>query len=153
MNKVTFSTDNLDNEERRVIGYIRVSTDDQDLYKQRETIEYYCKRNDLVVTRFVKVEISSRRSIVSQRTKEALRVLKEKGIKLGKPFGTLQKSMLDQYKDKIREWCRFGFPYRRQAKVLNVSFSCLYHYVRSRNLFCSALLRNRKTKSKLKPSQ
>lgn len=94
--------------------------------------------------------VEHERSIISERTREALRILKDKGIRLGKPVGTLQRSILDKYKDRIKEWCRFGFPYRRQAKVLNVSYNCLYHYVRTRNIFCSALLRVKQSKPKLK---
>ena len=35
-------------------------------------------------------------------------VLKRKGIKLGKPKGRIQASILNDYKDRIREWCKFG---------------------------------------------
>ena len=31
----------------RIIGYIRVSTDKQDLQRQKELIEAYCKENNL----------------------------------------------------------------------------------------------------------
>jgi DNA invertase Pin-like site-specific DNA recombinase len=53
-------------EEKEVIGYVRVSTDDQDVYKQMETIEHYAKRIGLKVTRFIKTEVSALKSI-SQR--------------------------------------------------------------------------------------
>lgn len=42
------------------------------------------------------------RSVISMRTREALRILKEKGLKLGKPVVTIQYSKLDKHKDKIR---------------------------------------------------
>jgi DNA invertase Pin-like site-specific DNA recombinase len=90
-----------------------------------------------------KLLLEPERSVISQRTKEALRVLKERGIKLGKPRGTIQRSILDKHKDDIKKWCRLGFPYSRQAKVLNVSFTALYHYVRTRNIYCDPMLRTR----------
>jgi DNA invertase Pin-like site-specific DNA recombinase len=40
------------------------------------------------------------RELISQRTKEALRIRKDQGIKLGRPKGT-GKSKLDQFKDEI----------------------------------------------------
>jgi len=61
------------------------------------------------------------RNIISQRTKEALRVLKERGIRLGKPVGTRQHLIFDRHKDKIKEWCRNGFSYTSQAKALGLS--------------------------------
>ena len=64
-----------------------------------------------------------------------------RGIKLGKPRGTKQRSILDKHKDDIKKWCRLGFPYSRQARVLNVSFTALYHYVKTRNIYCDSMLR------------
>lgn len=53
--------------ERKVIGYIRVSTDEQDSLKQRETIEHYAKRNNIEITRFVRVEVSSTKSLEERK--------------------------------------------------------------------------------------
>lgn len=50
--------------ERKVIGYIRVSTD---VLKQRETIEHYAKRNNIEITRFVRVEVSSTKSLEERK--------------------------------------------------------------------------------------
>jgi DNA invertase Pin-like site-specific DNA recombinase len=65
--------------DRQVIGYIRVSTDDQDVFKQREIIEHYCKRNQIEITRFVRVEVSSRKSL-SERKLEFLSTLRDGDI-------------------------------------------------------------------------
>lgn len=75
------------------------------------------------------------RGIISQRTREALRILKERGIKLGKPFGVIQNSIFDRYKDKIKEWCRLGFPINCQARVIKLSPTGLRHYVRTRRIY------------------
>jgi putative DNA-invertase from lambdoid prophage Rac len=81
------------------------------------------------------------KSVISMRTKEALRVLKERGVKLGKSVGTIQHSKLDKHRDKIKEWCRLGFPYARQAAVLKVSKRCVMHYVRSRKNYRGYILK------------
>jgi hypothetical protein len=75
------------------------------------------------------------RGVIFQRTKEALRVLKERGIRLGKPVGTIQHSIFDRYKDKIKEWYRLGFPYTCQARALKLSTTGLVHYIKSRQIF------------------
>lgn len=48
--------------ESQVVGYARVSTQDQDLKNQRYEILDYCSRNDLHVTSWVEVKVSSRKS-------------------------------------------------------------------------------------------
>lgn len=50
------------------------------------------------------------RDFISERTKEGLRARVAKGIKLGKPKGTIQASMYDKDKDKILELYRLGVP-------------------------------------------
>ena len=50
------------------------------------------------------------RDFISERTKEGLRARVAKGIKLGKPFGTIQASMYDKDKDKILELYRLDVP-------------------------------------------
>lgn len=50
------------------------------------------------------------RDFISERTKEGLRARVAKGIKLGKPKGTVQASMYDKDKDKILELYRLGVP-------------------------------------------
>ncbi len=50
------------------------------------------------------------RDFISERTKEGLMARKEMGIKLGKPKGTIQKSIYDQDKEKIFQLNKLGVP-------------------------------------------
>ena len=174
----------------KTIGYIRVSTDQQDLQNQQHSILNYANKNALVKVEFIEVKISSRkkdedrkidalfetlqagdhlivselsrigrsvvnvvtivnqlialgvnlhilkeqlfikpneqnpftdfqinifsafaqleRDLISKRTKEALQARKAKGIKLGKPVGTIQGSIYDKDKEKIKELHSLG---------------------------------------------
>ena len=76
------------------------------------------------------------RDIISQRTKEALKGLKDKGVSLGKPKGTIQKSKFDNDKDKIVELLGLGLSYQKVVKkhLGYGSASTLYTYVKKRNL-------------------
>lgn len=174
----------------KTIGYIRVSTDQQDLQNQQHSILNYANKNTLGKIEFIEVKISSRkkdedrkidelfetlqagdhlivselsrigrsvvnvvtivnqlialgvnlhilkeqlfikpneqnpftdfqinifsafaqleRDLISKRTKEALQARKAKGIKLGKPVGTIQGSIYDKDKEKIKELHSLG---------------------------------------------
>ena len=174
----------------KTIGYIRVSTDQQDLQNQQHSILNYANKNGLGKVEFIEVKMSSRkkdedrkidelfetlqegdhlivselsrigrsvvnvvtivnqlialgvnlhilkeqlfikpneqnpftdfqinifsafaqleRDLISKRTKEALQARKAKGIKLGKPKGTIQSSIYDKDKEKIKELYKLG---------------------------------------------
>jgi DNA invertase Pin-like site-specific DNA recombinase len=174
----------------KTIGYIRVSTDQQDLQNQQHSILNYANKTSLGKVEFIEVKISSRkkdedrkidelfknlqsgdylivselsrigrsvvnvvtiinqliahgvnihilkeqlfikpneqnpftdfqinifsafaqleRDLISKRTKEALQARKAKGIKLGKPKGTIQSSIYDKDKEKIKELYNLG---------------------------------------------
>ena len=76
------------------------------------------------------------RDIISQRTKEALKSLKNKGISLGKPKNTIQKSIFDKDQEKIVELLGLGLSYQKVVeKHLGYgSASTLHTYVKKRNL-------------------
>ena len=44
-----------------VIGYIRVSTDEQDLEKQRHLLLEHSQKHQLLIDEFIEIEISSRK--------------------------------------------------------------------------------------------
>jgi len=53
--------------ENQVVGYARVSTQEQDLKNKKYEILNYTDKNDMTVTRWVQIQVSSRKS-----TKERL---------------------------------------------------------------------------------
>jgi DNA invertase Pin-like site-specific DNA recombinase len=50
------------------------------------------------------------RDFISERTKDGLNTLKAKGIKLGKPKGTIQNSMYDKDRERIFHLYKLGVP-------------------------------------------
>jgi len=65
--------------------------------------------NKILITMFSMLA-ELERDFISERTKEGLSALKNKGIKLGKPKGTLQSSMYDKDKEKIQHLYKLGVP-------------------------------------------
>jgi DNA invertase Pin-like site-specific DNA recombinase len=75
------------------------------------------------------------RDLISLRTKEALAAKKAKGIRLGKPVGTIQKSKYDVHRQTITEWLELGLSIRKIAKNLGFpNHNSLAVYIRKRNL-------------------
>jgi DNA invertase Pin-like site-specific DNA recombinase len=60
------------------------------------------------------------RDFISERTKAGLQARKAKGIKLGKPKGTIQASMYDKDKERIMELYRLDVPV---AKIVDTHLS------------------------------
>lgn len=75
------------------------------------------------------------RDLISMRTKEALYARKSKGVKLGKPKGTVQKSKFDAYYGKIKELRGYGLSVRKIIKVIEFgSLTGLYRYVKKKGI-------------------
>ena len=75
------------------------------------------------------------RSLISQRTKEALRRKKAEGVKLGRPKGKLNaKHKLSGCEYKIRMMLHEGYPKNLISKQLNVSPSTLYLYLKKHDI-------------------
>lgn len=76
------------------------------------------------------------RTLISQRTTEALRRKKAEGVKLGRPLGKKSNHYkLTGCEQKIRQMLRDGYPKNLISKQLNVSSSTLYLYMKKNRIF------------------
>lgn len=75
------------------------------------------------------------RSLISQRTKEALKRKKAEGVKLGRPKGKLNsRYKLTGCEGKIISMLNEGYPKNLISKQLNVSPSTLYLYMKKKGI-------------------
>lgn len=75
------------------------------------------------------------RTLISQRTTEALRRKKADGIKLGRPKGKKNSHYkLSDYDKKIKIMLEEGYPKTLISKQLNVSTSTLYNYLKRKKI-------------------
>ncbi len=79
----------------KVIGYIRVSTDKQDLEKQRHLLLDHAQRNQLVVNEFIHAEASSRKDTKDRRIDELLTKLTKGDTLLVAELSRLGRNMLE----------------------------------------------------------
>ena len=73
----------------KVIGYIRVSTDQQNCANQRFEIETYCQRQNWKVDEFVEETISSRKELKKRKLNKLLDRLDEDTILINFPVLSL----------------------------------------------------------------
>jgi DNA invertase Pin-like site-specific DNA recombinase len=55
---------------QKIIGYIRISTDKQDLDKQRHLLLEYARKERLIVDEFIEAEVLSRQDVGERRIDE-----------------------------------------------------------------------------------
>jgi DNA invertase Pin-like site-specific DNA recombinase len=79
----------------KVIGYIRVSTDTQDLEKQRHLLLEYAQRHQLLIGEFINVEVSSRKDTKERRIDELLAKLDEGDTLIVAELSRLGRNMLE----------------------------------------------------------
>lgn len=73
------------------------------------------------------------RDLISQRTKEALATKKAKGARLGRPKGP-GKSKLEKHEEQIKELIGKKVSMLSISKILEVSYSTLFNYVKKRKM-------------------
>jgi DNA invertase Pin-like site-specific DNA recombinase len=81
------------------------------------------------------------RDLISERTKEGLKAVKERGVKLGRPKGS-GKSKLDVHHDEIIALLQNGSTKSFVAKKFNTSQPNLYNWLKKNNI--SAAINNEK---------
>lgn len=102
--------------------------------KQNLDIHKHDMNSKIIITLF-SLFAELERDMISIRTKEALSAKKAKGIILGKPKGTLQKSKFDKDVEKIKELLSYELSARKIAKVLGyTSHIALNTYINKRKL-------------------
>lgn len=79
----------------KVIGYIRVSTDKQDLEKQKHLLLEYAQNHQLLISEFINVEISSRKNTQERRIDELLLKLQQGDMLLVAELSRLGRNMLE----------------------------------------------------------
>lgn len=79
----------------KVIGYIRVSSDKQDLEKQQHLLWQYAQDHQLLIDEFVRVEISSQKSLRDRRIEELLSMLEAGDTLLIAELSRLGRNMLE----------------------------------------------------------
>ena len=79
---------------QKIIGYTRISTDKQDLDKQRHLLLEYARKQRLVIDEFIEVEVSSRQDVSERRIDELQSKLQEGDILLVAELSRLGREML-----------------------------------------------------------
>lgn len=77
------------------LGYIRVSTDQQDLEKQRHLLLEYAHKNKIVIDDFIEIEISSQKDKKKRRIDEILNRMKNNDVLIVAELSRLGRNMLE----------------------------------------------------------
>jgi DNA invertase Pin-like site-specific DNA recombinase len=92
----------------------------------------YSMQSKVMITMFSLVA-DLERDLISQRTKEALATKKAQGISLGRPKGP-GKSKLEKHEEQIKELIEKKVSMLSISKILGVSYSTLFNYIKKRGL-------------------
>jgi DNA invertase Pin-like site-specific DNA recombinase len=79
----------------KVIGYIRVSTDTQDLDKQKHLLLQYAQAHQVLIHEFIEVEVSSQKNTQARRIDELLSKLQTGDLLLAAELSRLGRNMLE----------------------------------------------------------
>lgn len=78
-----------------VVGYVRVSTDKQDLNQQKHSILEYANKNKMLVDKFVEIEISSKKNQKERKIDELLQILENGDELVTVELSRLGRNMLE----------------------------------------------------------
>jgi DNA invertase Pin-like site-specific DNA recombinase len=78
----------------KVVGYVRVSTDKQDVEKQKHLLFQYAQSQQLLIAEFIHVEASSQKNAQERRVDELLAKLGEGDVLLVAELSRLGRNML-----------------------------------------------------------
>ena len=81
----------------KIIAYLRVSTDQQDLNNQKHEIEIYTKKRHMQVDDWVKVEVSSRKNMHDRRISEMIQGLRKGDTLIVSELSRLARSMRETH--------------------------------------------------------
>ena len=79
---------------QKIVGYIRISTDKQDLDKQRHLLLEYARKDRLIIDEFIEAEVSSREDIGARRIDELQTKLQKGDTLLVAELSRLGREML-----------------------------------------------------------
>jgi DNA invertase Pin-like site-specific DNA recombinase len=89
------------------IGYLRVSTDEQDLQQQEHLLLKHAQRNQMQIDRFIRVEVSTRKSLRERRIDELLSALSDGDTVIVAELSRLGRNMF-QTLDLINKMSQMG---------------------------------------------
>ena len=78
----------------KVIGYVRVSTDKQDVEKQKHLLLQYAQSHQMLIYEFIHAEVSSRKDVKERRIDELLVKLTQGDVLLVAELSRLGRNML-----------------------------------------------------------
>lgn len=78
----------------KVIGYVRVSTDKQDVEKQKHLLLQHAQSQQLLINEFIHAEVSSQKSTQERRIDELLAKLKQGDVLIVAELSRLGRNML-----------------------------------------------------------
>lgn len=81
----------------KIIAYLRVSTDQQDLNNQKHEIEIYTKKRHMQVDDWVEVEVSSRKNMHDRRISELIQGLRKSDTLIVSELSRLARSMRETH--------------------------------------------------------
>lgn len=79
----------------KVYGYIRVSSDKQDLFKQKHLLLEFAQSNQMMINEFIEVEISSRKDKTKRKIDFLIKEMKKGDILIVAELSRLGRNMLE----------------------------------------------------------